>query len=184
MGDGFVSDDLPDGAWLELRPDLDDYWPPAEPALVETPRKCKRHDWRTVQGGYGDAAAVTLCDRCGKERDEAASARGRKNKNRGNAIQRKQIEALGGQNLAGNNPNLDGIGIAFRYESKSGGIFSERLWRYLSGIPLVAGQTGVLIVTETPGSGRKARSYVVVSFDDWRSLHGEARFVSAATEDV
>ena len=101
------------------------------------------------------------------------SRRGNNNRKRGQAIQRKQIEGLGGQNLAGNNPNLDGLGAMFRYESKSGGSFSQRYWRWLRGIPVAAGQVRVLIVTETPGAGHKAGSYVVIDYDDWRDLHGE-----------
>src|SRR5512139_1224819 len=126
----------------------------------------------------GDNAEVRIvpsewCDSCHRWRDPVQSRKGRNNKKRGGAIQRKRIEGLGGRNLAGNNPNLDGIGALFAYESKSGGSFSERYWRWLSGIPRNAGQVGVLIVTETPGRGHKARSIVVVDYDDWRDLHGE-----------
>jgi hypothetical protein len=30
-----------------------------------------------------------------------------------------------------------------------------------------------VIVTDTPGPGHKARSYVVVEFSEWKDLHGE-----------
>jgi hypothetical protein len=102
-----------------------------------------------------------------------SSRRARNNAKRGKAIQRKRIEGLGGRNLAGNNENLDGIGTMFAYESKSGGSFPERPWRWLKGIPIRAGQTQVLIITDAPGPGHRARSVVVVDYDDWRELHGE-----------
>lgn len=161
-----------------------------DPSRFERPaRRCYRHEWTTptaaglaVQSSQAETLAdlirfakSAVCARCGKARDEAAVSRNRRNAKRGKAIQRKRIEGLGGQNLPGNKPNHDGIGLLFQYESKSGGAFSERLWRWLKGIPLLAGQTGVLIVTETPGPGRRARSYVVVDYDHWRDLHGETK---------
>ena len=121
----------------------------------------------------GQQRRASPCVRCGKRRDEARARRGRANRSRGNRIQRERITGLGGTNLAGNNPNLDGLGERFRYESKSGASFSERYWRWLKGIPLAAGQAGVLIVTEAPGPGRKARSIVVVDYETWRDEHGE-----------
>lgn len=161
------------------------------------PRKCTRHRWRGVtrtaehrriEGnhdcfammceGYLDDEktwAVMVCSQCGKDYDPIASKRGSNNRKRGNRIQRARIVALGGRNLAGNNPNLDGLGDMFAYESKSGGAFSLRVWRWLTDIPKRGNETGVLIVTEAPGPGHKARSYVVVEYDEWRELHGEIK---------
>ena len=125
-------------------------------------------DGRTPNGAKG---------RPGKPRgtapDPVRSDRGRRAAKRGKSIQRQRIVGLGGMNLAGNNPNLDGIGTGFRYESKSGVAFPERPWRWLKGIPVMADETGVLIITEAPGRGRRARCMVIVDYDDWRKLHGE-----------
>lgn len=142
-------------------------------------RKCVRHRWTTVFETWSDDNGDHYrkvwgpCARCKKPYNEAASRRANNNRKRGNRIQRERIVALGGRNLAGNNPNLDGLGAMFAYESKSGGAFSDRYWRWLNGIPKRGNETGVLIVTEAPGPGRKARSYVVVEYDEWRELHGE-----------
>ena len=133
-------------------------------------RKCGRHLWRDDLTGPGGEVE---CIRCGRPRDAAKSRRGRTNASRGKRIQRQRIEGLGGLNLAGNNENLDGIGTMFRYESKSGGAFPERAWRWLTGIPVAAGQIPVLIITDAPGPGHRARSVVIVDYDDWRDLHGE-----------
>jgi hypothetical protein len=148
---------------------------PANPAA--TPRKCRRHVWASDNllrfvGGQPVVGPLT-CSRCGRVRDEMAGKRGRRNASRGKRIQRERIEGLGGTNLAGNNENLDGLGLAFRYESMSGGSFSERYWRWLDGIPVQGDTTPVLIVTEAPGPGKRARSIVVVKYEDWRALHGE-----------
>ena len=110
-----------------------------------------------------------------KVTDPVRADRGRRAAKRGKRIQRQRIEGLGGMNLAGNNPNLDGIGELFRYESKSGQSFPERPWRWLKDIRCPAGQIGVLIITDAPGPGRRARSLVIVDYDDWRDLHGETR---------
>lgn len=110
-----------------------------------------------------------------KGNDPVRADRGRRAAKRGKAIQRQRIVGLGGRNLAGNNPNLDGIGELFRYESKSGQSFPERPWRWLKGIACPAGQVGVLIITDAPGPGHRARSLVIVDYDDWRDLHGETR---------
>lgn len=152
------------------------------PPMVQqevTERKCRRHVWAWVEvhNELNKSPIPDIdgwrCARCGKPKDETRSRRGKLASRRGRRIQRERIVALGGRNLAGNNPNLDGLGEMFAYESKSGGAFSQRVWRWLTDIPKRGNETGVLIVTETPGPGRKARSYVVVEYGEWRDLHGE-----------
>ncbi len=141
------------------------------------PRKCVRHRWQLVigliEGSTKEAGRVTLCKVCGKPKDEALSRRSNNNRKRGNRIQRERIVALGGRNLAGNNPGWDGTSELFSFESKSGTFFSEKHWRILRAIPAQGQQSRVLIVTDAPGPGHRARSYVVVEFDEWKALHGE-----------
>lgn len=114
-----------------------------------------------------------MCNACGHVTTRERMLLGRRARKRGQAVQRERIVGLGGRNLAGNNPNWDGQSEMFSYESKSGGTFSERVWRYLSGIPRQGQQTGVLIVSDAPGPGRRRRSYVVVEYGEWKMLHGE-----------
>ena len=163
--------------------DLEWTQPEPDPSRPERPaRKCYRHQWAPTTivhipvPGQPERlpSEAVICLRCGRVRDEAAARRNRNNAKRGKRIQRQRIVGLGGQNLPGNKPNHDGIGVRFSYESKSGAsAFSERYWRWLKGIPRNADQAGVLIVTDTPGPGHKARAYVVVEYDDWRDEHGE-----------
>jgi hypothetical protein len=141
-----------------------------------TPRKHVRHTWIQQVGADQFGFRLTggyVCGVCDKVKDEAAARRSRNNNKRGRTIQRQRIVGLGGTNLAGNNENLDGISALFAFESKSGASFSNRYWSWLKGIPLRGEQVGVLIVTDTPGPGRKARSIVVIDYDDWKDLHGE-----------
>lgn len=162
---------------------MTDLFEPMTPPTVNvTTKRCGRHEWLQEPGWMGHEGywykepGIYTCARCGKVRDESAVARNRANGKRGKAIQRQRITALGGQNLPGNKQNHDGIGTAFSYESKSGpSNFSERYWRWLKAIPVTADQTQVLIVTSADGRGRKARSYVVLDFDDWRAWHGEEK---------
>jgi len=112
---------------------------------------------------------------CGCPWDEEKARRARNNGKRGKQIQRTRIEGLGGRNLLGNAENLDGLGELFAYESKSGGAYPKKLDRWLRDIPVQGQQIRVLIVTETPGPGRRAKAVVVVDYDDWRALHQETK---------
>ena len=47
------------------------------------------------------------------------------------------------------------------------------LWLWLKNIPHTSSQTQVLIITETGGKlGVRARSLVVIDYEDWKELHG------------
>jgi hypothetical protein len=152
-----------------------DYPSPANPGAAPQ-RRCRRHQWASFLRPT-DLDVISErrdeCVRCGAIRDEGKARTGRNNAKRGKRIQRERIVGLGGQNLPGNKPGHDGIGLAFSYESKSGGFFSERVWRVLQAIPRLGDQSAVLIVTDTPGPGRRARSYVVLEYGEWKALHGE-----------
>ena len=109
---------------------------------------------------------------CGHPYDEEKARRGRLAARRGKALQKKRIEGLGGENLLGNRPNHDGHLGMFEVEHKSGpSEFPSRAWRYLKRIPIQAGQIQILIITDTPGPGHRARSVVVLDYDDWKALH-------------
>ena len=109
---------------------------------------------------------------CGKVYDPEKARRGRLAARRGKALQKKRIEGLGGENLLGNRPNHDGHLGMFEVEHKSGpSEFPSRAWRYLKRIPIQAGQIQILIITDTPGPGHRARSVVVLDYDDWKDLH-------------
>ena len=75
------------------------------------------------------------------------------------------------RNLPGNLPGLDGAGGMFKGESKSGTAFPRRLWGYLKAIPAAPGQIAVLVVSNTPGSGRKRDAVVLLDLRDWEDLH-------------
>jgi hypothetical protein len=49
--------------------------------------------------------------------------------------------------------------------------FSERLWSWLKAVPVNAGQTALLVVTDAPGPGHRRRAMVILDIGDWEQLH-------------
>jgi hypothetical protein len=63
-------------------------------------------------------------------------------------------------------------GEMFAVQVKSGGAFSERYWSWLKAVPVNAGQTPLLVVTDAPGPGHARRAVVVLDITEWVALHG------------
>jgi hypothetical protein len=146
-----------------------DYPDTTPPNLGAAPKRCRRHVWGRwlVEG----ADLVTKCDRCGAIRDYEASRRGRNNRSRGNAIEREIGKRLGLRRVGQYGGPDDLTGDLFAAQVKSGGAFSERLWSWLKAVPVNAGQTPLLVVTDAPGPGHRRRAVVILDIDDWADLH-------------
>jgi len=145
--------------------------PGAAPAKV-----CRRHAWlagtvfTTTDGVYLDVLAK--CLRCGKVRDDVLVRRGRTNRSRGNSIERDIGKQLGLRRVGQFGGPDDLSGEMFAAQVKSGGAFSERWWSWLRAVPVNAGQTPLLVVTDAPGPGHRRRAVVVIEIGDWIALHG------------
>lgn len=126
-------------------------------------KPCRRHDW------YANA-----CRRCGVIQNPVTVRRGKNNRQRGNAIERDVARQLGLRRVGMYGGKEDIAGELFVAQVKSGGAFSERYWGWLKSVPVNAGQTALLVVTDAPGPGHKRRAVVVLDLDDWRDLHGDA----------
>ena len=149
-----------------------DYPSPANPGAPK-PRVCRRHVWYpTLLDAPGYSMYRIDCLRCGKVRDDAASRRGKNNRSRGNSIEREVGKKLGLRRVGQYGGPDDLAGELFAAQVKSGAAFSERYWQWLRAVPVTAGQTPILVVTDAPGPGRKRRAVVVVEMDDWVALHG------------
>ncbi|MFZ2226173.1 MAG: hypothetical protein WAV64_01925, partial [Candidatus Moraniibacteriota bacterium] len=78
--------------------------PAPDPARPERPpRKCRRHDW-VVRTGTPDCDVLpphthASCSRCGRDRDEAGSRRGRNNRKRGTSDEAEVARILGGRKV-------------------------------------------------------------------------------------
>lgn len=136
--------------------------------IEREPRKCKRHDWAESWAGSG----VIVCRRCPAIRDAERVRRGKNNRARGNAIEREVGKQLGLRRVGQYGGPDDLSSAMFAAQVKSGGSFSERYWSWLRAVPVNAGQTPLLVVTDAPGPGRKRRAIVVLAIEDWRALHG------------
>ena len=80
---------------------------------------------------------------------------------------------LAGQRIGQYGGPSDVLTPLFAVQSKVGGSFSERYWRWLSAIPRSAGRIPILIVGDAPGPGYRRRALVIMELGDWRDLHGE-----------
>ena len=146
--------------------------PGAAPAKV-----CRRHEWLMVLDFTDGRQSRIVCQRCGKVRDDATSRRGRTNRSRGNSIERDIGKQLGLRRVGQFGGPDDLSGEMFAAQVKSGGAFSERWWSWLRAVPVNAGQTPLLVVTDAPGPGHRRRAVVVIEIGDWIALHGPTEVV-------
>jgi hypothetical protein len=151
--------------------DLEWMTPVDDPTRPERAPKVCRHRWYT--GSLGpEYPVMTICQLCGKVQDPVVSRRGRNNRSRGNAIEREVGKQLGLRRVGQYGGPEDLSGDLFAAQVKSGGAFSERVWSWLKAVPVNAGQTPLLVITDAPGPGHKRRAVVVVEINDWIALHG------------
>lgn len=151
---------------------MTDLFAPLTPANAGAPkpRTHRRHTWV-----LDPVADVTRCNGCPAVYDAVASLRGKRNRNRGNAIERAVGKQLGLKRVGqfGGATDLGESADPFAVSVKSGsGYFSERYWDQLKRQPVAAGQTALLVVTDAPGPGHARRAVVVVDLADWIALHG------------
>ena len=122
------------------------------------------------------AEGTSLCGRCSTLIDARDARRGRNNRARGNSIEREIGRRLGLRRVGQYGGPDDLAGEIFVAQVKSGGAFPERLWAWLKAVPVNAGQTALLVVTDAPGPGYQRRALVVLDIKDWEQLHrAEAR---------
>ena len=155
---------------------MDDLFAPLTPANPAAPKpKCRRHGpyKERLDLGHLDDPAFE-CLRCGNVTYQARMKMGRRNRQRGNSIEREIGKKLGMKRVGQYGGKDDLANPLFAAQVKSGGAFSERQWTWLKGVPVIAGQTQLLVVADTPGPGKRRRALVILDLEDWRDLHGEA----------
>lgn len=164
-------------------PELDDipdlFGVPSTTGIGAKPR-CKRHRWVLMIEKPTDSFHTHKCDRCGQRYDAVKAKRGKNNRSRGNAIEREIGHKLGLRRVGQYGGPDDLSGVLFAAQVKSGGSFPERFWSWLKAVPVNAGQTPLLVVTDAPGPGKRRRAVVVLDLDDWVSLHGPTAEEGAA----
>ena len=159
--------------YSDLDAEIGGWNPPGYEPTVVVPRKCRRHDWSaSADVAAGSAELTWSCRRCGHVRDDARVSRGRRARNRGNAVEREVAAKLGLRRVGQYGTEVDASSDWLIAQVKSGGAFSERYWSWLNAMSATAAQTRVLVVTDAPGPGRRRRAMVVTTLEEWQSLHG------------
>ena len=107
---------------------------------------------------------------CGRVKDLEAAKRGRRNNNRGKAHERSAVKALGAKRVGQFGGQEDGLSPRWSIQSKSkaGRAFPSWMADELSALFAFNGgqrQWPVLIITEAPGPGKKARKLAIVYLD-------------------
>lgn len=147
---------------------MTDLWTPTTPPNPAAVRRVCKHP-REARRLFDDGIA---CGRCGKTLDPELLSRGRRNRSRGNAIERQVAAQLGLKRTGQYGGPDDAKGNWLVVQVKSGGSFPKRVWGWLQALPADAGQTRAVVLTDAPGPGHRRRAVVVVELDEWISLHG------------
>ena len=144
--------------------------PPAERLETATPRKCRhpRDRRETVQDAL--LGSVRRCTRCGHVFDEERRKRGRSARSRGQRLENAANDELGLQRRGRFGGPEDGGGAddPAVAQSKTGPTwYLERFVRELDYLAVPAtGRPRILVCSEKPGSGHKARRRLVTMYAD------------------
>ena len=146
----------------------------AAPAML-APAKPKphRHDWLRYEN---DGRTWAACRRCDAVRNETAARRGRNNRARGKRVERVEMRRAGihtgNANGADDGLSEDGR-FAYQAKAMSSARFPSWMTNELDKLRTARqDKAPVLLVAETPGSGRKGRRIAVVDWSTWLDEHG------------
>lgn len=143
-----------------------DLWTPTTPANpAAKARKCVRHDW------HQDIFRV-FCRRCGRERDDTASRRGRNSRKRGGAEELVVARKLGGEKVGPLGLPHDVIVPGYlRLQVKKLARWPSlaAVLTWLDAMPAGAEMRGVTIAS----TGHGTRRVLVLDLDEFAEHHGE-----------
>jgi len=127
------------------------------------PHPGRPHAHGTIVGP--DGTMTRLACRCGKAWNGDAVKRGRRNRERGNEIERWVCAQLGIRRVGQYGGKEDGGGADdfLSVQVKSGGAFQAALLSKIHTVPARADQLRAWVTASTPGSGGKREG--VISFD-------------------
>lgn len=104
--------------------------------------------------------------------------KGRLNRSRGISFEREIAKAISGRRTGMYGGKDDVASDDLVAQTKCGKMFPERLWGWLTSVPVKADQTKALIIGDAPGPGTKRRVLIVMEFEDFRR-----RYLDATKED-
>jgi hypothetical protein len=149
--------------------------PAPDPTRPERPaRKCYRHLWGPHEETEtpGVTTVTSRCLRCGKPRNEAIAKRNRRNRQRGGAYERQVATALGGRRtgpLGGRDDVI--VGELFAIQTKRSQRFAlTEARKYLDDLRRTYPTRTPIVAHALPGE--RGGGVVILTFADWRLLHG------------
>lgn len=104
--------------------------------------------------------------------------KGRLNRSRGISFEREIAKAIGGRRTGMYGGKDDVASGEIVAQTKCGKMFPERLWNWLTSVPVKADQTKALVIGDAPGAGTKRRVLIVMEFEDFKR-----RYIDATKED-
>ena len=145
--------------------------------VVETPRKCYRHDWVShYNDGRNGGRQWTDCARCGKTKNPATAKRNRNNGKRGRSDELTVARMLGGRKVGQLNLPWDvEIPGYARIQCKRLDRWPSiaKVVEWLDAIPVGAEMRAVTLA-DTPGPGGRTRRLIVFDLSEFAERHGRA----------
>ena len=141
-------------------------------------RRCRKHTYKLLAiepGAEHDTFTLGACVRCGRAYSPEASRKGRANRSRGNAIERRVAARNGARRTGqyGGKDDVTGGLFAFQVKSRKGSAFPRWMTAELEALrPGIGQREPVLVVVEAFSDRRPARTLYIVDEATWLALHG------------
>ena len=158
--------------------DLDDLLATTEPEPVTsvstaTPRRCKRHQWRTYTTNDG-LPYVTECARCLTVKDEARSRRGRQSRNYGNRAELEAARRYGGVKVGHAGGPVDIRGGEWSTQMKTHRRLPPKEWRdAFAKMEASTDRMPRLLLRFVVGGGQPPLDYFVIPGPVWLDWFGK-----------
>lgn len=150
--------------------DLTDYWPPAEPREVLTPRR-HRHVW--VAHRAGDELVEYRCKLCSVLRDETKARRGKSSRRLGHDGERRSEKRYGWTKVGEFGGVTDLQGTLAIVQQKTSRRAAPPKWQAIfRSLEARAGGRIPLILLSFVRQGVDPDDFIVIRGRDWLNLHG------------
>jgi hypothetical protein len=107
-----------------------------------------------------------------KEVGGTVESRGAMNKEQGDRFERELGAQLEGEVVGWRGGKEDVSLEGWEIQAKSGSAFPERLWKWLTAIPMRPGKGRALVVADEPSPGAPRRAMIILELDRWRAAEG------------
>jgi hypothetical protein len=144
--------------------------------VVETPRKCRRHDW-VKHYMYDNAGAAELvrtsCSRCPAVRDETRARRGKSSRRLGHDGERRSEKRYGWAKVGEFGGITDLQGTLAIVQQKTSRREAPKAWQSIfRALEARAGGRIPLILLSFVHQGNDTEDFIVIRGKDWLAMHG------------